>query len=61
MRLKIAKKAKRNADLIRENLIISPLSQSMVGLSRALKVFEDEKLDLVHIESRKVKGTKGEV
>ena len=33
-----------------------PTPQGMVGLSRALRVFEDEKLNLVHIESRKVKG-----
>ena len=33
----------------------------MVGLSKALRVFEDEGLNLVHIESRKVKGSKDKV
>ena len=33
----------------------------MVGLSRALRVFEDEHLNLVHIESRKVKGRNDKV
>ena len=36
-------------------------SQGMVGLSKALRVFEDEGLNLVHIESRKVKGSKDKV
>ena len=35
--------------------------QGMVGLSKALRVFEDEGLNLVHIESRKVKGNKDKV
>ena len=35
--------------------------QGMVGLSKALRVFEDEGLNLVHIESRKVKGSKDKV
>ena len=30
----------------------------MAGLSRALKVFEDKNMNLVHIESRLMKGTK---
>ena len=29
----------------------------MAGLSRALKVFEDKNMNLVHIESRLMKGT----
>ena len=37
------------------------LFQGMVGLSKALRVFEDEGLNLVHIESRKVKGSKDKV
>ena len=39
----------------------SLFSQGMVGLSKALRVFEDEGLNLVHIESRKVKGSKDKV
>ena len=35
--------------------------KGMVGLSKALRVFEDEGLNLVHIESRKVKGSKDKV
>ena len=38
--------------------VIFPLHPKMAGLSRALKVFEDKNMNLVHIESRLMKGTK---
>ena len=41
--------------------VFASLFQGMVGLSKALRVFEDEGLNLVHIESRKVKGNKDKV
>ena len=43
------------------SIIVFFFSQGMVGLSKALRVFEDEGLNLVHIESRKVKGSKDKV
>lgn len=46
----------RSKEGVYKTAVIFPLHKGMVGLSRALRVFEDEKLDLVHIESRKVKG-----
>ena len=38
--------------------VIFPLHPRMAGLSSALKVFEDMNMNLVHIESRLMKGTK---
>merc|ERR1719323_2933376 len=48
----------RNLDGVFKTAVIFPLHKGMVGLSKALRVFEDEGLNLVHIESRKVKGSK---
>lgn len=40
--------------------VVFPVSERMVGLSNALRVFEDKKLNIVHIESRHVQGKPGE-
>ena len=48
----------RSMDGTFKTAVIFPLHPKMSGLSRALKVFEDKNMNLVHIESRLVLGTK---
>ena len=48
----------RSEDGVFKTAVIFPLHPRMAGLSSALKVFEDMNMNLVHIESRLVKGTK---
>ena len=48
----------RNEAGVFKTAVIFPLHPRMAGLSSALKVFEDMNMNLVHIESRLVKGTK---
>ena len=47
----------RNQNGTFKTAVIFPLHPKMAGLSRALKVFEDKNMNLVHIESRLMKGT----
>ncbi|XP_023326064.1 tryptophan 5-hydroxylase 1 [Eurytemora carolleeae] len=48
----------RNQDGVLKTAVIFSLSCGMVGLSRAIRAFEDNNMNLVHIESRKHRNEK---
>ena len=50
----------KNFQIYFQTAVIFPLHKRMAGLSKALRVFEDKNMNLVHIESRLAKVSKDE-